>query len=222
MAATLAFGEGAVVSHRSAAQLWELLSPRRGPVDVTVRGYSGRSRRHGLRLHRTLVLPPSAVTRRHGIPVTRPEWTIASLRGSIPSWELRRAIRQAEILGLLLDKLPSDPTRSDLERDFLRICRRHGLPMPAVNVRLGPYLVDFLWRGQSLAVETDAYRYHRGQQAFRDDRRRDLELRARGFEVIRLSEEQVSGEPERVAEILREVLASGRHRVGADGAEETR
>ncbi len=113
------------------------------------------------------------------------------------------------MLGLPLgEEHRSDRTRSDLERDFLRICRRHRLPAPEVNVRIGPYLIDFLWRERRLIVETDGYGYHRGRRAFRDDRARDLELRSLGFEVIRLSEEQVDKEPERVAEVLRGVLGS--------------
>lgn len=122
------------------------------------------------------------------------------------------------MLGLPLgEDVRHDRTRSDLERDFLRICKHRRLPYPEVNVRVGPYLVDFLWRECRLAVETDGYGYHRGRQAFRDDRRRDLDLRGRGFEVVRLSEEQVTDEPEQVAKILRKMLASGRHRVGPDG-----
>lgn len=108
------------------------------------------------------------------------------------------------MLGLPLGpEAAHDRTRSDLERDFLRLCRRHRLPMPEINVRIGPHLVDFLWRDRGLVVEADGYRYHRGQQAFRDDRARDLDLRGRGFEVVRLSEEQIDDEPARVAGILR-------------------
>jgi very-short-patch-repair endonuclease len=124
------------------------------------------------------------------------------------------------VLGLPLgEDVRRDHTRSDLERDFLRICKRRRLPYPEINVRVGPYLVDFLWRERRLAVETDGYGYHRGRQAFRDDRRRDLDLRGCGFEVVRLSEEQVADEPEQVAKILRKVLASARHRVGPNGGE---
>lgn len=79
-----------------------------------------------------------------------------------------------------------------------------------------------LWRDRRVVVEADSSRHHRGRRAFRGDRGRDLELRARGFEAIRLSEEQVDDGPERVAEILREVLASRPHRVGPDGEQETR
>jgi very-short-patch-repair endonuclease len=218
MAATLAYGEGAVVSHRSAAALWELLRRQNGLIDVSLPGRGGRQKRQGIRLHRCPSLLPASVTRRWGIPVTTPARTISDLRGVASGWEVRRAVRQAEVLGLPLGpEVTSDGTRSDLERDFLRLCRRHRLPEPEVNVRVGSHLADFLWRDRRLVVETDGYWYHRGRQAFEDDRARDLALRARGFEVLRVSEKQVDEEPGRVAEVLRTALASARHRVGPDG-----
>jgi very-short-patch-repair endonuclease len=67
------------------------------------------------------------------------------------------------------------------------------------------------------ARRTDGYRYHRGRQAFEDDRTRDLELHARGFDVVRLGEKQVGKQPDRVARLLRAALASPRHRVEPDG-----
>jgi very-short-patch-repair endonuclease len=158
------------------------------------------------------------LTRRRGIPVTTPARTIADLRRTAPPWEFRRAIRQAEVLGLPLgNELHGERTRSDLERDFLKICRRYRLPAPEINVEVGAYLADFLWREQRIIVETDSYRYHRGWQAFKDDHARDFELRQRGFEVFRFSEAQINEEAGRVASFLREVLASPPHRVGADG-----
>jgi very-short-patch-repair endonuclease len=209
---------------RSAAVLWGLLNATgEADVSVSVARQTGRARQRGIRLHRCRTLPASAVTRRNNIPVTTPARTIADLRGAVSGRELRRATRQAEVLGLRLgESVERDGTRSDLERDFLHICRRYRLPAPEVNVRVGPYLVDFLWRDRRLVVETDGYRYHRGRQAFRDDHARDLELRAQGFEAIRLSEEQVGEEPEKVAAILGEMLASRPHRVGPDGQQETR
>ncbi|HEX6752967.1 MAG TPA: type IV toxin-antitoxin system AbiEi family antitoxin domain-containing protein [Solirubrobacterales bacterium] len=207
MAAALT-GKGAAVSHRSAAELWELLKPAGGPIDISIPGSSGRARRAGLHLHRRVALEIRAITRRHGIPVTKPAQTIADLRGNVSPKELRRAIRQANVLGLPIGpETGRDRTRSDLERDFLRICRKYRLPAPEVNVRVGHHLVDFLWRGSHLVVETDGYRYHRGRQAFRDDRARDLELRRRGFEVLHLDEEQLEDEPEKVAEVLRARIA---------------
>jgi very-short-patch-repair endonuclease len=218
MAATLACGRGAVVSHRSAAVLWGLLRPRPGAIDISLRSAGGRGLRQGIRLHRCQSLRPASVTRRLGIPVTTPARTIHDLRNAVSKAELRRAVRQADVLGLPLgDEAGSDRTRSDLERDFLRLCRRHELPVPEVNVRVGLYLVDFLWRDRRLIVETDGYRYHRGRQAFEDDRGRDLELRALGFEVVRLSHRQVGEDPSGVAGLLRAVLSSPLHRVGIDG-----
>lgn len=230
-AAALAAGElatilghwGAALSHRSAAQLWELLPARDGAIDVSVPGDGGKKRRKGIRLHRSLSLLPADVTLRDGIPVTTPARTIADLRrvvaapgkrGLISPKELRRAIRQANVLGLPVGDEERDRTRSDLERDFLRLCRRHRLPAPEVNVRVGPHLVDFLWRDRMLVVETDGYASHRGRVAFEDDRARDLDLRARGFEVIRIAEKQLNEEPQRVAEVVSSAL-----RVGADGHE---
>ncbi|HMC50041.1 MAG TPA: DUF559 domain-containing protein [Solirubrobacterales bacterium] len=135
-----------------------------------------------------------------------------------PAWEVRRAIRQAWLLGLQLgEDIRHDRTRSDLERDFLRVCRRYRLPTPEVNGEIGRAEADFVWRELQFVVETDGYKYHRGQQAFHHDRRRDLELRSLGFDVQRLGDEQIDEEPERVATILRAVLASRPHRVGPDG-----
>jgi very-short-patch-repair endonuclease len=129
--------------------------------------------------------------------------------------ELRRAVRQADVLGLPQGgDTKRDRTRSDLEGDFLRICRRRRLPSPDVNVRVGRDLVDFLWCEQRLVVETDSYIYHRGRAAFQDDRERDLRLRAAGYDVMRVSERQVDEEPGRVAEAVAAAL-----RVGADGGQ---
>ena len=231
MAAVLACGKGgfsggavldhwgAALSHLSAAGLWEMLSPAGGPVDVSVPTRSGRGRHSGIRLHRPETLRRADVTLRDGIPVTTPSRTISDLRrmasrarSVVPRRELRRAIRQAEVLDLPLGpEVVRDRTRSDLEGAFLGLCRRHGLPAPEVNVRIGRHLVDFLWRDSMLVVETDGYRYHRGRVAFEDDRARGLDLRAHGYEVVRLAETQVEEDEERVAEVLADAL-----RVGAE------
>lgn len=211
MAAALACGEGSVVSHRSAAELWRLLRPTGGPVEVSVAGYGGRSRRAGLRIHRRVAIRPEDVTRRYGIPVTRPAQTIVDLRGCVSPSQLRRAIRQASVLGLPLGPdIVADPTRSDLELFFLRLCRRHRLPTPEVNVFIGSHDVDFLWRDARLVVETDGYGFHRGRQAFEDDRARDLDLRTRGYDVLRFSYRQVIDEPDRIATVVRSVLEAPR------------
>jgi very-short-patch-repair endonuclease len=201
----------AAVSHRSALSLWSLLPVDQAPYDVIVAGNGGRARRSGIRVHRCLSLAPGDVTLHRGIPVTTPARTIADLRaaianrrrGTISDRDLRKAIRQANVLGLPISKKDARVrTRSDLEGDFLWLCRRHRLPPPEVNVRIGPYLVDFLWRERRFVVETDSYLYHRGEAAFQDDHARDLELMRRGFEVLRISELQLDEEPARVAEVV--------------------
>jgi very-short-patch-repair endonuclease len=116
-------------------------------------------------------------------------------------------MRQAEVLGLPLDPAITDGTRSELERLFLRLCRRHRLPEPDVNARIGRFIVDFLWPHERLVVETDGYRYHRGAVAFEEDHARDLELRASGFEVRRFTYRQVSEQAADVAASVRDALA---------------
>lgn len=139
MAAVLAMGDGAVLSHRSAAELWGLLSAQDGPVDVSLPSRHGRLRRVGIQVHRPVSLEPTETTRRRGIPVTSPTRTLTDLRRAVAARESLRAIRQAEFLGLAIDPiLEPDGTRSELEHKFLQLCQRHLLPQPAVNLRIGP------------------------------------------------------------------------------------
>jgi very-short-patch-repair endonuclease len=197
MAAVLACGEGAVLSHGSAAVLWKLLKPLDGPVHVSVPTTSGRKHRRGIHLHRCRGL---LVTRRDNIPVTTVSRTIEDLRRiSFPPRLLRRAIRQAELAGYRLDGIETDRTRSDLEAAFLGLWRRHHLPPPEVNVKLGRWEVDFLWRSQRLVVEADTWTYHRGSVSFEADHARELDLRQRGYTVLRFTDRQLEEEPGRVA-----------------------
>jgi very-short-patch-repair endonuclease len=207
MAAVLACGDGAALSHRSAVALWGLLRPYEGPIEVSTPARSGRRRRKGIRLHRCVSLVEGTTTCRIGIPVTTPARTISDLRGVVPPHHWRRAVRQAELAGFALGpEVETDGTRSDLERDFLRICRRAGLQAPEVNIKIGRWTVDFLWRAERLVVETDSYRYHRGRIAFQDDHARELDLRRHGFAVRRFDERQIEEEPDRVAADLAEAL----------------
>ena len=204
LAAVLACGEGAVLSHRSAAELWELLRPRGGPVHVTVPGTAGRQQRRRIRTHRSLVLDRRECASRRGVPVTTPARTIADLRRTVGGAEVRRAVRQAEVLGLPLGAaVESDGTRSELERRFLAICRRHGLPTPEVDARLGDLRVDFLWRRERLVVETDGYRYHRGREAFEVDRERDARLNLLGFRPLRFTQRQLVNDAATVVATLK-------------------
>jgi very-short-patch-repair endonuclease len=210
MAAVFAGGKGAALSHRSAAALWELLDPIPGSIEISIPTLSGRRRRAGIRIHRRAALDPASLTRRKNIPVTTPAQTIADLRSDVSAAELRRAVRQAEVCGFRtgLDEGEATDrrTRSELEHLFLGLCRRHRLPAPEVNVRVGPFRVDFLWRRRRLVVETDGYRYHRGAQAFEDDHDRDLELHSLGYDVVRLTYRQVTTAPDRAASVVADAL----------------
>ncbi len=139
--------------------------------------------------------------------MTTPARTVADLRTSVSPKLVRRATRQAEMHGYSLGtKVGTDGTRSDLEHDFLQLCRRHRLPEPRVNVRIGRWTVDFLWPVERLAVETDSHRWHRGSVAFEDDHARDLDLRRRGYAVRRFTEGQIREDASRVVDDLREAL----------------
>jgi hypothetical protein len=222
MAAVLACGDGAVLSHVSAAVLWELLRPIDGPVHVSVPTTSGRKSRRGIRLHRcpslsTTAQPSSSptylhqeggrgggrrTTRRHNIPVTTVPRTIEDLQRTqlLPPRLLRRAMRQAELKGHQLEGVESDRTRSDLEALFLAVIHpyRDRIPTPKVNVKLGRWTVDFLWRRQRVVVETDFWTYHRGSVAWQDDHARELDLRSAGYAVLRFTDEQLENDPGRV------------------------
>jgi very-short-patch-repair endonuclease len=207
MAAVLACGDGAVLSHGSAAALWELLRPEDEPVHVSLPSPSGRRRRSGIVVHRT-TFAPSELTRRAEIPVTTPSRTILDLRRTHEPYLVRRATRQAQLARYKLDpRIRADRTRSDLERDFHAFVRRHRLPPAEINVRLGRHTVDFLWRSRRLVVETDSYEYHQGSVAFEDDHSRDLALRRLGFTVFRYTGRQLEAEPESVADDVRGYLS---------------
>ncbi len=207
MAAVLALGNGAILSHRSAAALWDLLPCTDGPVNVSLPGRGGRAQRRGIRVHRPVSLEPREVASHRGIPVTSPARTLADLGSAIPAHELRRAIRQADFLRLQTGPdIETDKTRSELERRFLWLCSRHHLPKPVVNKLIGAMTVDFCWVERRLIVETDGYRAHRGQAAFEGDRARDLRLRTLGYQVVRLSHRQVFEEPRSVLAALRPLL----------------
>jgi very-short-patch-repair endonuclease len=133
--------------------------------------------------------------------VTTIQRTIDDLRASslLAPHLLRRAIRQAEHKGLRLEGVESDRTRSDLETAFLTLYRHHRIPPPEVNVKLGRWEVDFLWRSHHLVVEVDTWTYHRGSVSFEDDHARDLDLRTAGYTVLRFTDVQLESEPDRVA-----------------------
>lgn len=218
-AAVATLGEGAVLSHLSAAVLWRL-RPARGPrIDVTVPSRGGRSRRRAVIVHRA-PLAASDVTTRNGIPVTTPARTLVDLADVLPRRQLERALDEAAYLRLDLgglEPLPGrrgsrllagvlarhDPgstrTRSELEERMLGLCRRFRVPTPAVNATVHGDEVDFVWRDARLMVETDGWAAHGTRGAFERDRRRDAELVAAGWRVMRISHTRLEREPDWVA-----------------------
>jgi very-short-patch-repair endonuclease len=220
MAAVLACGDDAVLSHRSAAALWRVLpqgrgvpaagtsgSSREGVIEVTVPGSGGRAIRSGIKVHRSQTLQPGDRTIRDGIPVTNPMRTLEDLRRTLPREKFAAALRQAEFLRLPIgDRLSPDRTRSELEARFLAVCRRHRLPQPEVNVRVDRFLVDFLWRAQRLIVELDGWESHRTRSAFEEDRARDARLKVLGYEVLRFTWRQVENDAVGMARSVRALI----------------
>jgi hypothetical protein len=207
LAAVLAAGDGAVLSHTSAVVLWEFLRPIQGPVHVTVDAAVRRKQRPGIVVHRSRTLTPSQISGRHGIAVTTPARTIEDVRGSLEPYLFRRALRQAELAGHRVPHLSAvKRSRSDLELLFLAFCERHDLPRPLVNHRVHGHRVDFFFVDQRVAVETDSWNYHRGSVAFEDDHARDLALRAHRITTRRYTGDQLEAASDAVAADLRQAL----------------
>ena len=232
MAAVLACGDGADLSHRSAAALWGIRSTRAERVEVAVPSLAGRRRRARLLVRRLSHLPASEVTRHDRIPVTTPARTLLDLAAILARPELERVVDESERLGLfalraveaVLARSSGRPgtrslaemlahwrepplTRSELERRFLDLCEDHGLPPPAVNAIVADCEVDFHWPEAGLIVETDGGESHGTRAAFARDRARDAGLTARGWRVVRFTYRQVVREPERASGLLAELLA---------------
>jgi very-short-patch-repair endonuclease len=214
MAAVLACGKGAALSHQSAGALWEIRPPWRGPVHVTAK-QSGK--RRGIVVHRAGSLDGCEITRHHGIPVTSPARTLVDLADVLPPRALERALAEAQIRNLIpRGEIPSAPgrrivarrtapTRSDLEIRFLALLDAHGLPGPLVNERVLGYEVDMHWPEARLVVELDGYAFHGTRKAFEEDRARDAELQAAGWRVIRVTDRGLD-RPGSVAAQMRRLL----------------
>jgi hypothetical protein len=225
MAAVLAAGHCAVLSHASAASLWEMRRGSSPAIDVTVPTRAGRRPRHGLRIHRSGRLRPDDVTTHDAIPVTTPARTLLDIAEQIPRGSLERAVDRADALGLfdliavrdvlaanpgragsgsltaVLDLYRDEPqlTRSELEERFLDLGDAHAIPRPVVNGRAAGFEVDFLWRSRLLVVETDGRRDHATRAAFEHDRAKDAQLVVAGYRVVRFTYRQVTREPAAVA-----------------------
>jgi hypothetical protein len=237
MAAVLACGPGAVLSHRSAAALWRIRDPSSRAIEVTTPTKS----RSGGGIHRHFAaLPPDEITTHRDIPVTSVPRTLFDLAAVFSVDVVEHALRESERLRLydalsledLLARyprrrgnkaireclrrrreLPVGVSREELEARFLAFLDRFGIPRPRLNawLTLGSrrYQVDCLWPGQRLIVELDGWGTHGTRSAFEGDRDRDRRLTAAGYRGTRVTWRQLHEIPAEIAADLRASLAAG-------------
>jgi hypothetical protein len=235
MAAVLACGAGALLSHRSAAAHLGLIQGDAQRTDVI--SPERRGRRPGIAVHRDDSLSETDRTTSRGIPCTSVARTLLDIAAIVGVETLGAACREAEVLRLfdlnaVEDVLRRNPgrrgirrlravlgdlqepglTRSELEMLFLDLCREAGIPTPSVNrlivVDGGMLEVDFCWERERLIVEADGRRFHATGSAFERDRRRDQLLALAGWRVIRVTWLQVTREREVLAVTIRGLLTA--------------
>jgi very-short-patch-repair endonuclease len=227
MAAVLACGDSAVLSHSSAAALWRIGYEQGGLVEISLPSLS-RRRRPGIRIHRRPSLNLQRdITREYGIPVTTPVQTLIDMSLRLDRSGVERMINEADKYNLAhppqireaLDERAGEPgvaklrhildrctfrlTKEELERRFLPLARQAGLPTPLSGQFVNEFEVDFYWPGLGLVVETDGLRYHRTPAEQARDRLRDQTHTAAGLTPLRFTHEQVRYEPEHVLGVLR-------------------
>jgi hypothetical protein len=221
MAAVLACGPGAVLSHFSGGHLWNLCGSR-GPVEVLRQAGGAKGGGHrGVWLHQTRRLEPFEVAVERGIPVATIERVLLDLAARTDPKRLERIFVQAyktgrlswPRLGRVLERRHGrkgvgklrhvaqevDPqaleTRSVTEIDFLALCREADIATPSVNVVVEDHLVDFLWPAQKVVVETDSWSHHRDGVAFEHDHQTDVDLIAAGYDVHRTTYKMLERNP---------------------------
>jgi very-short-patch-repair endonuclease len=219
-AAVLACGDDAVVSHRSAAEMFGLLGETSGDVHVTVAGRNPGVH-PGVRLHRVAAFARGEVTKVRGIPVTSIARTICDLAATESPREVEHAFQEALYRDIVTDRavaavinreprrkgapviraLLRDPrmTRSEKERALLKLIAQAQLPKPLTNVRLHGHLVDAYWPTEGLVLEFDGWRGHGHRLAFESNRKRDQVMLAHGLRVLRVTDRQFQTEPVAIA-----------------------
>ena len=231
MAAVLACGEGACLSHRSAGALYGVCEERCGVVEVSVRR-PGKIERPGIRARSRPSLPSRDVGALHRIPITSPVCTMIDLSTELPAKLLLRSVNEADKLEVvladdlreqlvayagvpgakrlvaLLDRDTFVLTQEELERLFLPLAREVGLSLPLAEEIVNGYEVDFFWPELKLVVETDGLRYHRTPSAQAKDARRDQAHTAAGYARLRFSHHQVKYERAYVRRILGETASA--------------
>jgi very-short-patch-repair endonuclease len=233
MAAVLACGDGAVLSHESAAALWAIRGETASEIQVSVPRRAD-PRHPGIEVHRRSALPSEDLTSRRNIPVTTPVRTLIDLGTRLRSHAIEAAINEADKLDLvdpvslgarlmdrrgqrgvrplrkILDRGEFVLTDSELERRFLPIAKRAGLGMPLTQQWVNGFRVDFYWPELGLVVETDGLRYHRTPSEQARDRVRDQAHIAAGLTPLRFTHWQVRHDPKQVERTLRAAVSIGR------------
>jgi predicted transcriptional regulator of viral defense system len=228
LAAVLACGEGALLSHRSAATLWGLSKSRGAGIDVTAPwGRQYRPGRYKIRLHRGRLFDED-VDDRGAIPVTSVARTLFDLAEVVDMHRLEDAWEEADRLKLLrlsevaracerghgrralkptrrllAEAHASAQTRSPLEDRFQRFCRFYDLPPHITNVEVLGSEVDVLWTAAKLIVELDSWEFHGHRAAFQRDRARDARLLVAGYRTMRVTHERLDGEASLLAGQIR-------------------
>jgi hypothetical protein len=226
MAAVLACGEGALLSHFSAAALMKIGYEQSPSVEISIPSRMDR-RRPGLVVHRRPNLRREDTGTFERIPVTSPVQTLVDLAPRLERLDLERAVNEADKYGLvsppqlrkalarrggepgvailrrLLDRRTFRLTRKQLEQRFLPLASGAGLPVPQTKQIVNGYEVDFYWPDLGLVVETDGLTYHRTPAEQARDRLRDQAHTAAGLTQLRFTHEQVRYEPEHVLRVLR-------------------
>jgi very-short-patch-repair endonuclease len=231
MAAALACGDDSWVGHRAAGGVYEIRRWNGGDVDVTVVG-GGRPHRPGIRMHRSICLAPQDVGVYHGIPITSPARTLLDLATVLSrndlAWAYNEALIQelttpehvkdvlrrthghpgSRLLKALLERdAPPHEIERKLARLVLEALRRGRVPEPQTEHRIGEWSVDFYWPEYRLVLEADGFKFHKGPEAWRRDRRKQADLEAQGLLVLRTEWEEVSERPESmVARVVRAQL----------------
>lgn len=227
LAGVLACGQGALLSHESAAWLWGLRpqAPIRPEVTTPARGH----RRASVSLHHSTILESEDTDRREGIPVTAVPRTLLDLFARSNPKPAEQALDRSERLGLLnadaVDLLIvrcgrhrgrkrlltalhiyRDPTftRSWLERRFLDLILGAGISRPAMNAVVEGHEIDAYWEAERFAVELDGYEFHSDRHSFESDRRRQEELKLAGIEMVRFTARRMIDHPD---EVMRRVAA---------------
>ncbi len=232
--ALLACGEGAVLSHGSAAALWGVFKSWKMPFEVTT---PSARRRPGIRAHRS-VLTRADISYQAGIRVTTVTRTLLDVAPRMTDKALRRAVNdlrrpghlRLDALAVLLERFPrapgtarlrpfldarTGPTRSQLEDDFFAFCERFGLPTPQVNVHVAGREVDAWFPEERVIVELDGWDFHSDRGSFEGDRDKDTTALEHDIVTVRLTDRRMTGSPEREAERLLRILRSRRPRRAA-------